>query len=189
VDAAGRPVLDPTRNVLDLVEAAIKRLDDLNDAWRIHYAGRFQDVEDRITREFNYTMELRKAEAERINAIRSVDVAALQQATSAAEIRATALATQVAQSAEAMRAQVAAAAQASESSLRSALEPIQNAIADLRRAQYEQQGQRTQVSETRESSSGIRQNVGLWIAAAALAASVFIGTAGIVIAVVVSHSG
>ena len=182
VDSEGRPTPDPTKNVLDLVEAAIKRIDDLNTAYREHYRDRFIDVEARITREFNYTAELRKAEAERINAIRSVDVQALQQATSAAEIRATALATQVAASAEAMRSQVAAAASAAESSLKSALEPIQKDIADLRRAQYEQQGQRAQVTETRETRGAQVQNAGLWIAA-------IIGTAAIAVTLILSLTG
>jgi hypothetical protein len=184
VDAQGRPVLDPTKNVLDLVEAAITRLDDLNEAYRNRYEMEFRNLVDRMDRETRYTSELRKAEAERINAIRSVDVQALQQATSAAEIRATALATQVSQSAEAMRSQVAAAASASEVSLKSSLEPIQNAIQDLRRAQYEQQGQRAQVVETREVGTGRSQNVGLGIAGAAAAFGVVIGIVAIAVAII-----
>jgi hypothetical protein len=183
-DSRGRAVLDPTKNVLDLVEAAIRRLDDLNDAWRSHYAERFEDVDERITREFEYITELRKAEAQRIDAIRSVDVQALQQATSAAEIRATALATQVAASAEAMRSQVAAAAQAAESALKSALEPIQKDIQDLRRAQYEQQGQKAQVTETREVGTARGSNIGLWIAGTAAAFAVVIGIISIAVAII-----
>ena len=184
VDAQGRAVLDPTKNVLDLVEAAIRRLDDLNDSWRQHYAERFDDVDERITREFDYITELRRAEVERISAIRAVDVAALQQATSAAEIRATALATQVAASAEAMRSQVAAAASAAESALKSALEPIQKDIQDLRRAQYEQQGQKAQVTETREVGTARGSNVGLWIAGTAAAFAVVIGIVSIAVAII-----
>ena len=43
--------------------------------------------------------------------------------------------------------------------LSAALEPIRKDIADLRRAQYEAQGQKTQVVETRDTNSATRLNV------------------------------
>jgi hypothetical protein len=69
------------------------------------------------------------------------------------------LATQVATSAETLRNQVAAAATAQTIALAAALEPIIKDIADLRRAQYEAQGQKTQVVETRATSA----NAGLYV--------------------------
>jgi cobalamin biosynthesis Mg chelatase CobN len=148
VDAAGNPVVDPTRNVLDLVAAAIARQDDLREAESRH-------VRELAELRAEFQHELRQAETERINAIRAVDVQAVQQASSVQETRATALAAQVAASAEAMRSQVAAAATAAATSLAAALEPVQKDIADLRRAQYEAQGQKTQVTETRASGGAI----------------------------------
>jgi len=62
--------------------------------------------------------------------------------------------------AETLRNQVAAAAQASTVALAAALEPIQKDIADLRRVQYEQQGQKSAVVEQRSSTSDLRN---LWI--------------------------
>jgi cobalamin biosynthesis Mg chelatase CobN len=169
VDAAGNPVIDPTQNVLDLVEAAIKRQDDLREAESRH-------VRELATLRAEYQEELRKAETERINAIRAVDVAAVQQASSVQETRATALAAQVAASAEAMRSQVAAAATAAATSLAAALEPVQKDIADLRRAQYEAQGQKAQVVETRAGSNTVVGVVGAVIAAILLALGVYAAT-------------
>jgi cobalamin biosynthesis Mg chelatase CobN len=162
VDSEGNPVLDPTKNVLDLVEAAIKRQDDLREAESRH-------VREVASLRAEYQAELRQAETDRINAIRAVDVQAVQQAATVAETRATALANQVAASAEAMRSQVAAAAGAAATSLAAALEPVQKDIADLRRAQYEAQGQKTQVVEARSQMGGTTT-----VIAAVIAAMVFL---------------
>lgn len=167
VDAAGTPVIDPTQNVLDLVDASVKRLDDLFQA------------ESRHTREMaelraSYDSELRRAEAARIDAIRAVDVGAVQRAAEVALTQASTLASQVAVSAETLRAQVAAAASASSVSLAAALVPIQEAIADLRRAQYEAQGVRSNVGET-------RLNVGAVLGALSVALVVIFGVIGLII--------
>lgn len=151
-DVHNEPVIDPTKNVLQLVEAAIRRQDDLR---KLEARGLRREAEMRA----KYEDRLSQAESARIDAIRRVDVEAVQQASAVAETRATALATQVAASAEAMRNQVAAAATAAATSLAAALVPLQEAIADLRRAQYEQQGQKAQVTETRSKGA----NNGLWI--------------------------
>lgn len=100
-----------------------------------------------------YEDRLSEKEAARIDAIRAVDVAASQQATKDAEVRASALAKQVSDSAEAMRNQVAAAATAAATSLGAALVPIQERLAELTRLQYEQQGQKAQVIESRASDA------------------------------------
>ena len=141
-DRQNAPVVDPTENVLNLVGAAIRRQDDLREAHTKH-VEKLDEV-----REY-YRQEIREAEAKRIDAIRAVDVNAAQQQVSVAEIRASALASQVAAAAEAQRNQVSAAATAFEQRLNQALAPIQEAVADLRRVQYEQQGQRAQVVESR----------------------------------------
>jgi hypothetical protein len=156
-DAAGRPVLDPTENVKDLMEAAIQRVDDLREMQTKHLENTINlltkhDVEVDTLRSY-FGKELREAESKRIDAIRAVDVAAVQRAAEVADLRASTLAAQVAQSAEALRIQVAAVAQASATELTRALEPIQRAIDDLRKSQYEAQGQKTQVVEARGSNT------------------------------------
>lgn len=158
-DRHNEPVIDPTANVLQLVEASIKRLDDLResenrrvDDLRSSFLEHIEKVADVRA---HYEDELRVSESKRIDAVRAVDVAAVAAAASAAETRATALAQQVSASAEAMRNQVAAAAQAASTALTAALEPIQKDVADLRRVQYEQQGQRTEIGDRRVSTSAV----------------------------------
>jgi hypothetical protein len=187
VDAQGRAVLDPTKNVLDLVQAAIDRLDDLNTAYREHYDMRFELLEKQMDRETAHSAELRKAEAERINAIRSVDVAAVQQAAAVSATAATTLAAQVATSAETLRNQVAATQTANAAGLSAALDPIIKDIADLRRAQYEQQGQKAQVTEARSAADPKRQWVSIAIAAAAVVSAFVLTTGGIIITLLLRH--
>ena len=142
VDAHGRVVIDPTQNVLDLVAAAIQRQDDLRDMEARHR-------EREASLRHDYERELREAESARIDAIRAVDVGAVNRAAEVSATQAATLATQVATSAETLRTQVQAAAQQAQTALAAALEPIQKDIADLRRAQYEQQGMKAQTTEGR----------------------------------------
>lgn len=122
-----------------------------------------------------YIAELRQAEAARIDAIRRVDVEAVQRAAEVQANQQTILANQVAAAAEAMRTQVAAAAQAAATALGAALEPIIKDIADLRRAQYEAQGVKAQSGDT-------RGGVAVMIAAASVVVSVI----AIVVAVAIA---
>ena len=147
VDSHGGAVIDPSANVLDLVQAAIRRQDDLRDM-SVTYQEKLADLRDQHAR------ELRIAEAERINAIRAVDVSAVQSAATVSATTASTLAAQVATSAETLRTQVAAAATASTVALAAALEPIQKDIADLRRVQYETAGGKTQTVEARDELRG-----------------------------------
>jgi hypothetical protein len=146
VDAQGQPVIDPTQNVLDLVEAAIKRQDDLRDL----EAGHVREI---VALRASYDTELRLAESARIDAIRAVDASAVQRAAEVSAIQATTLAGQVAAAAEAMRVQVSAAATTAATNLLTALDPVRKDIADLRQVQYETAGGRAQ---TVEASTGIR---------------------------------
>lgn len=174
-DEPATPVIDPTANVLNLVEAAIKRQDDLRTAESRH-------VREVALLRAEYAGELRQAETERINAIRQVDVEAVQRAAEVQANQQTILANQVSAAAEAMRTQVAAAATAAATALGAALEPIIKDIADLRRAQYEAQGQKTQVVEKQAQG----QNTGLWIGIVVSVCLVMASLVGIVVAVVAS---
>lgn len=156
-DRNNEPVIDPTLNVLQLVAAAVERLDDLRNSEARH-------IRELDFMRDNHAENLRKAEAARIDAIRAVDVAAVQQAASVATNQAATLASQVATSAEALRAQVAAVANASQVALTAALEPIQTAIAELRRSQYEAEGQKIQVVEGQQSVAATYALIGLIIA-------------------------
>lgn len=148
VDASGNAVLDPTKNVLDLVEAAIQRQDDLRAAEADH-------IREIVKLHEEYGEKLRVAETARIDAIRAVDVGNVQRAAEVQAAQAATLAAQVATSAETLRNQVSAAASAQTIALAAALEPVQKDIADLRRAQYEAQGQKTQVVESRAGAGAV----------------------------------
>jgi hypothetical protein len=135
VDRVGNPVVDPTENVKALTEAAVKRIDDIANL-RAEYTEKIA-----VLRAM-YDEKLRLAESARIDAIRAVDVGAVQRAS---EVQGTV--------AEALRNQVATTQSAAQVALAAALDPIQKDIADLRRAQYEAQGQKTQIVETRASAN------------------------------------
>lgn len=141
---------DPTANVLGYVKQAIQRQDDLRRAERRH-------IREILDIRAAYSAELRTSESDRINAIRTVDVDAVGRASAVSDARATTLAAQVAVSAETLRTQVAAAATAAATSLAAALEPIQKDIADLRRVQYEAQGQQIQQVDQRAHRSESRE--------------------------------
>jgi hypothetical protein len=194
VDAHGGAVVDPTKNVLDLVDSAIQRQDDLRALEARHTREivdlRAEQRHDQIESlekiegmRANHQKELREAEADRINAIRAVDVGAVQQAATVSATTATTLAAQVATSAETLRTQVAAAAGAQTIALAAALEPVQKDIADLRRAQYEAQGQKTQVVETQAKGA----STGLWIGLSIAAASVFLSGIFILVTLLATH--
>lgn len=181
VDAEGNPVYDPTRNVLNLVEAAIKRQDDLRVADQ-----KLREIEQAHLRDFaqlraTHARELREAESARIDAIRAVDVGAVKSAAEVSATQATTLAAQVANSAEALRNQVTLTATAQESKLAAALEPIQKDIADLRRVQYEGVGSKTQVVESQARGGSVGLWVGVGFAALTVISATVIGAATLIV--------
>jgi hypothetical protein len=160
----------------DNLDAAVKRQDDLREQGAQHR----RELDEILA---THGKEIREAEAARIDAIRAVDVGAVAAAAAVSATQATTLAAQVASSAEAMRNQVSATATAQTVALGAALDPIQKDIADLRRAQYEAQGQKTQVVETQARGG----SWGLWVAVMIsllfFLVSAGIGVAGLLIAI------
>jgi hypothetical protein len=144
VDRYGQPVIDPTRNVLDLVSAAIQRQDDLRAAEQSH-------VRELLDIRFGYEEKLRDKESARIDAIRAVDVGAVSRAAEVSATQATTLATAQQASADALRAQVEGARIATADALAQALAPIIKSVEDLRAAQYQQQGEKSSRTETSTS--------------------------------------
>jgi hypothetical protein len=162
VDARGETVVDPTKNVLDLVEAGNRRQDDLRkaelDALRAQVADlrRFLELRDTYneklaaaeSRRINeqlalravYDNALRDAEANRINAIRQVDVGAVAEQNRRATETAATLAQNVATSAEALRNLVGLTATAASSSLQQLVNPLSARITTLEQGSYTTQG-------------------------------------------------
>lgn len=141
-------VYDPTANVLQLVAAANQRQDDLRQS-------EFNHLREIIRIRSEYDGLLRIAEAKRIDAIRAVDVGAVNRAAEVQATQATTLAAQVAVSAETLRTQVANTAAAGAIALAAALEPIQKDIAELRKTQYEQAGQKVGTVETGNAAEAL----------------------------------
>lgn len=147
-------MIDPTQNVLDLVQAAISRQDDLREGesehirqildLRTHYMEKLSTRSDEIAAlRAEYERELAHKESERIDAIRAVDVGAVSRAAEVSAAQAATLATQATQTAEALRGQVEGARIATETRLAAALAPITESIENLRQAQYQQQGEKS----------------------------------------------
>ena len=122
VDSAGGPTVDPTKNVLDLVNAAVKRIDDMaalherlaNEQLRrveavITYQDKLAGVREQHQR------ELDAAESGRLNSIRQVDREEVAKTAASAQTAIATLATTTNTMAETLRTQVATVAAAAES--------------------------------------------------------------------------
>jgi hypothetical protein len=150
---------DPTKNVESLVQAAMKRQDDLRESEAQH-------IREVMSVRAEYDDKLRQAEADRIDAIQARSDLTVQRAAEVQQAQANTLANQVATTADAFRASLAAA-----------MAPIMASIEDLRRAQYEAQGQKTQVVESRGTSQfSISTAIALVLAAATIVSLVLYAT-------------
>jgi hypothetical protein len=187
VPPQGTTPFDPTQNVLNLVTAAIQRQDDLRNMQAEHeryiaelraqYEEKLRQAhDDKADLRAADNDKLRLAESARIDAIRAVDVGAVNRAAEVSATQASTLATQVATSAEALRGQVEAARQQTATALAAALEPSQKDIQDLRRAQYEAQGVKAQGTEQRLNTGQLIGIIGLVLAAAAVIVTILLAT-------------
>lgn len=146
-DAHSSQVYDPSKNVLDLVSAAVVRIDDLSDL-------RDQLLDQKILRmerewinqekiavlRADHNKEIRHMESDRVDKIRSVDVA--NAAATAAQLLSavTTLATTAQATAETLRNQVAATAAAVASQTERVVNPIIERLALLEKSSNFGQG-------------------------------------------------
>lgn len=176
-DREGYALPDPTKNVLDLVEAAIARQDDLREAESQHMREILElraeiiragaDYEAKMReQEHKHDQDMRDAEAKRLDAIRNVD-----QQTALGQAKVTV------DTAEALRSRVDAAAVATAGALVIALDPIRKDIADLRQSQYEVQGAKNQNTE---SGLGTRGWILVLVGILGLVSAFTLGVTGIV---------
>jgi DNA anti-recombination protein RmuC len=160
VDFAGGPTIDPTRNVLDLVEAAVQRVDDLREAETRRLDERMTAEKERTTEllalraahnaevmrlRSEHSDQLRRAEAMRLDAIRAVDTAAVTVANERAIQQAAVLANQVSTSAETLRKLMEATAATSANQLDALTKQLTERIMQLERTQYEWAGKQAVV--------------------------------------------
>jgi DNA anti-recombination protein RmuC len=133
VDSEGKPVIDPTENVIALVEAANIRQDDLRKVSEQLSLERFQHMREMMRLHARYESKLSLAESKRIDAIRSVDVQAFQMQTERA-----------AQNADALRNLVTTTASTLAGQQRQQSEEINKRLAAIEKLQYEGQGKSSQ---------------------------------------------
>jgi hypothetical protein len=154
--------IDPTANVLKLVEQAMLRQDDLRlaelrrqDELRTAEAKRRDDlfaVEQRHRTEMREMMAVQldarlNAEKERVNALLAAAQAAVALDRTRAELTASALAERVDTSAKTLSAQVDATAKAAESAVSAAATALNARIAPLEQFRFEQGGAKLQQVE------------------------------------------
>lgn len=144
VDSRGGAVIDPTANVLSLVEAAVKRLDDLRTADTRRQDDLRKQAEKHAAEVLRLTSafqeQLREAEAKRIDAIRAVDVNAVAVASARASDQATVLAAQVQTSADALRSLVATSAATLAAQQAAGNAEFGKRLSELERTKYEGAG-------------------------------------------------
>lgn len=159
---------DPSENVKERLQDAVKRQDDLR---LVEFRGLRKEADLQISaihhqiRDFkSFIKKINRAETKRINAIRAVDVGNVALANTAAETRATTLAKQVADTAIAANI-----------SLKSETDPIRQSIDDLRKSQWTIAGGTAEGREKIDTSRAKSANWGLWVG---ISAAVVFGVGG-----------
>jgi len=186
--------IDPTANVLLLVEAATKRLDDLREV-------EVRRMNDLAECRAACDEKLDEAEAKRLDAIRAVDASAVAAATERATATATVLAKQVETSAETLRTLVSTTAAALAAQLTQLSNRFDERLASVERYQYEGKGKQAVadpmlaelVEQVKKLSAGSEKGEGqsagismAWVVALGAVGllSTLVGLAGVGVAVV-----
>ena len=150
-DAAGR---DPTANVLRDIAASERRQDDLRKAEGHH-------LREMIRRDREHARDLRLAEAARLDAIRVVDVNAVQRAAEVMAAQAQTLAAAVASTEATLRKAQEDAASRLAAALESVVAPMKTDIRELRESQA---GAIAGRATAREGEGDRRASTGLVVA-------------------------
>lgn len=117
VDAYGGAVVDPTTNVLDLVEAANKRQDDLRASTERLFEAHTAHLRDMVELRAAHQRALDVKETARLDSIRQVDREDVNKTAASAQTAIATLAQSTTVLAETLRTQVATTAAAAESRL------------------------------------------------------------------------
>jgi hypothetical protein len=167
VDAVGGPTIDPTANVIAIVEAATKRQDDLRIETNRRLDTEITHIKELLAHRLEHLKELRGAEAERVNAIRQVDVAGAN--TAAAQTLA---------AVQTLAANTSSTAAALANQIESVVKAIHDRLASLERSSYEGKGKEAvsdpvisqmasdmrDMREEQKLSTGKTQGVGMvWV--------------------------
>jgi len=131
----GSPPIDPTANVLKLVEEAVRRLDDIAQIRAAH-------IREMMVLRATHQQELSAAEKERLNAIRSIDAQAISLASQQVNSVAQGLETKINNLAEGNRQQLASMATL-----------LQDRLSSVERNQYTGQGAKSQQVEGQQQTN------------------------------------
>jgi hypothetical protein len=159
------PLIDPTANVLSLVNAETKRQDDLREAenkrldelrkQQIMFENAIQKVREQAQKdlsaaESNRINAITLAESRRIDALLAAATGAVSLASEKAQAQAATLAQQVATSAEALRAQVASTSSATTTLITQLRESLEKRLQLVEQNQYQGVGVTMQRTEGRQ---------------------------------------
>lgn len=140
VDKAGNPVVDPTANVLALVEAEAERQDGLREAEQRYAAMQFKCMETMASLRADHASEIRRLETERLNSIRQVDVASGEREAKRSLDAVQTLAATTQANTEMLRNAVAATAQTIAKQTADTFDGVNARLAALERSSYEGKG-------------------------------------------------
>lgn len=143
VDARGNAVIDPTANVISLVEAGQTRQDDLRAAQNALTAEKVRHVEAMAQLRAEHSREIRQSETDRLDKIRQVDVLAVSTAADRAQAAIQALAAVTTTNAENLRNALTATATTLATQLATTVAAINERIATLEKSSYTGQGKST----------------------------------------------
>ena len=159
VDAHGGPVIDPTENVLALVEAAVQRQDDLRITNDKRIEQHFGHVEMIAQLRADQVKAMQEAEAMRLNSIRQVDVLAVSTAADRALSAIQTLAATTAANAENLRSALTATAATIATQLDRTVAGINERLAALERSSYEGKGKEAMADPQMERLSALVESL------------------------------
>lgn len=125
--------IDPTANVIALVELNIKRLDDLRIA-------ELKRIDEKLELRAEFFEKLSVAEAKRIDAIRAVDINAVAVAAEKATVQATVLANQMTISTDTLRTLISSTATQLQAQIGTITTQFNDRTTALEKSQYEIRG-------------------------------------------------
>lgn len=146
VDVSGTPVIDPTENVIALVEAAHKRQDDLRVETNRRVDAEVNHLRLTVELQARHEKEIRDLESRRLDAIRQVDVTAVKTEADRALAAIQALAVTTAANAENLRTALQNTAQTIAKQTSDTVQQITERIAALEKSSYEGAG-KSQVAD------------------------------------------
>lgn len=136
VDATGAPAIDPTENVLALVDAAQERSEAIRVLTAEVADAKLSRIEALVALRAEHAKEIRQLESDRLDKIRMVDVLAANTAAERAQVAIQTLATTTTANADTLRSMVSATAAAIASQTAITNAALTERIASLEKSSY-----------------------------------------------------